>query len=158
MTSGTEVRRIVAGTDGSEGSLDALRWAASEAELRGAELLVLLAWQPPYTGPYLPAIPLDAGIVEEAAREGLRQALTAVFGDSPPDGVRAEIRQGTAAKVLTDAGKEADLLVVGSRGHGGLVGALLGSVSTAVIHHATCPVLVVRRPADGPGHDERAQG
>ncbi|MDT3445061.1 MULTISPECIES: universal stress protein [unclassified Pseudofrankia] len=150
MTTGGAVSQIVVGIDGSEGSLEALRWAAREAELHGAELLVLMAWQLPVVGPYLPAMPLDAGVWEEGARQGLDGALAAVFGDKLPDGVRAELRHGLPASVLVEAGKHADLVVVGSRGHGGFVSALLGSVSTAVIHHATGPVLVVR---PRPEHD-----
>ncbi|ONH24542.1 universal stress protein [Pseudofrankia asymbiotica] len=144
MTTDGTVSRIVVGIDGSEGSLEALRWAAREAELHGAELLVLMAWRLPVVGPYLPAFPLDAGAWEEGARQELQGALAAAFGDKLPDGVRAELRPGLPASVLVEAGKHADLVVVGSRGHGGFVGALLGSVSTAVIHHATGPVLVVR--------------
>ncbi|OHV36715.1 MULTISPECIES: universal stress protein [Pseudofrankia] len=143
-----EVSRIVVGIDGSEGSREALRWAMRESELHGAELLVLLAWQLPAVGPYLPAMPLDAGVWEESARQGLSEALAAVFGDKVPDGVRAEVRPGPPASVLVEAGRDADLVVVGSRGHGGFVGALLGSVSTAVVHHTTCPVLVVRPPSE----------
>jgi len=150
MSTGGEARRIVAGTDGSPESLEALRWAAREAELRGADLLVVLAWQFPAVGPYLPAVPMDPAVWEDGAKQTLQTALTEVFGAKLPDGVRAEIRQGLPAQVLIEAGKEADLLIVGSRGHGGFVGALLGSVSTAIVHHAPCPVLVVR-PAQGDG-------
>jgi nucleotide-binding universal stress UspA family protein len=148
LDEGTRVNRIVAGIDGSDGSLEALRWAAKEAGLRGADLLVVLAWQLPTAGPYLPAVPLDVADWENGCREALRQAMNTVFGETWPAGVSAELREGPAARVLVDAGKDADLLVVGSRGHGGFVGALLGSVSSAVVHHAPCPVLVVRLPDD----------
>jgi nucleotide-binding universal stress UspA family protein len=144
MSTGSEIRAVAVGIDGSDGSLEALRWAAREADLHGADLLVLLAWQLPVVGPYLPAMPLDASAWEDSARQQLNAALGAVFGEKLPHGVRAELRHGLPASVLVEAGRDADLLVVGSRGHGGLLGALLGSVSTAVIHHATCPVLVVR--------------
>jgi len=143
-----EVRQIVVGVDGSDSSLDALRWAAREAELRDAELLVVMAWQLPVVGPYLPAMPLDAKAWEDGARQRLSEALTAVFGDKLPAWVRAELRPGPPASVLVEAGRDADLVVVGSRGHGGFVGALLGSVSTAVVHHAACPVLVVRQESE----------
>jgi nucleotide-binding universal stress UspA family protein len=143
-----EVRRIVAGIDGSEGSLEALRWAAREAELRDADLLVVLAWMLPSAGPYLVPLPVDVDEWREGAAQALRQAMTAVFGGTWPDRVHAELRDGPASRVLVEAAKDADLLVVGSRGHGGFVGALLGSVSSAVVHHAPCPVLVVRLPDD----------
>jgi len=144
MSTGGEARRIVAGIDGSAASLEALRWAAREAELRGADLLVVLAWQLPVGSPYVPAVPLDAQTLEDGAKQALEHALSEVFGAKLPDRVSAEIRQGPASAVLIEAGKRADLLIVGSRGHGGLIGALLGSVSTAIVHHAPCPVLVVR--------------
>ncbi|MBL7491078.1 universal stress protein [Frankia sp. AgB1.9] len=146
MSTGGEARRIVVGIDGSAQALEALRWAAREAELRGADLLVVLAWQVPVGSPYVPTVPLDAQTLEDSAKQTLEHALSEVFGAKLPDGVSAEIRQGPASAVLIEAGKEADLLIVGSRGHGGLVGALLGSVSTAIVHHAHCPVLVVREP------------
>jgi nucleotide-binding universal stress UspA family protein len=148
MSTVGEARRIVAGIDGSTESLDALRWAAREAELRGADLLVVLAWQVPVGSPYVPAVPLDAGTMENSAKQILEHGLAEVFGAKLPDGVRAEIRQGPPQAVLVEAAQEADLLVVGSRGHGGFVGALLGSVSTAIVHHAPCPVLVVRQRHD----------
>jgi nucleotide-binding universal stress UspA family protein len=67
----------------------------------------------------------------------------AVFGDQPPAGLQRQVREGGAAKVLLDAGESAIILVVGSRGHGGFAGLLLGSVSANVAEHASCPVLVI---------------
>jgi nucleotide-binding universal stress UspA family protein len=124
--------------------LDALRWAASEAALRQARLHVLTAWQVPYIGLYMPPIPLDDESWRHDAEQTLERSLVAVFGPTLPAGVDAEVRKGPAAPTLLDAAKDADLLVVGSRGHGGMAGLLLGSVSTACIHHAHCPVLVIR--------------
>jgi nucleotide-binding universal stress UspA family protein len=145
MSTAGEARRIVVGIDGSDASLDALRWAAREAELRGADLLVIHAWHVPVGNPYVPGIP-DVTSLAEGSKQLLEHSLAEVFGAKLPDGVSAELRQGPASIVLIEAAKQADLLIVGSRGHGGLVGAILGSVSTAVVHHAPCPVLVVRHP------------
>lgn len=146
------VRRITVGVDGSGTSVEALRWAADAAARRGADLLVLLAWQVPYISPYLPTVPLSTMDWEQNARETLAPVLADVFGARLPAGVHAEVREGSAAQVLIDAGKDSDLVVIGSRGHGGVVGMLLGSVSTAVVHHAPCAVLVVRPRPDSDGH------
>jgi nucleotide-binding universal stress UspA family protein len=149
---GAEVRRIRVGVDGSDGSLDALRWAASERALRDARLRVLLAWHMPAFGP-VPPMPVDEESWQRGAERTLRESLTAVFGPEPPSKVQAEVRNGRPAPTLLAAAGEADLLVVGSRGHGGMAGLLLGSVSTACVHHAPCPVLVVR-----PAHRRRDGG
>jgi nucleotide-binding universal stress UspA family protein len=139
--------RIVVGVDGSENSLLALRWALEEADLRGAPLEAVIAWQLPYVGDVgfglVPGV--STSTLEESARETLEKALAAVC---PEDQVRARIERtvvaANAAAALLDAAKGADLLVVGSRGHGGFRGLLLGSVSTQCVHHAPCPVVVLR--------------
>jgi len=138
------VRRIVVGVDGSEHALAALRWAASERALRGAELWAVLAWQMPPAG----LLPLDEEPWRQAAEQMLRESVTAVFGADPSATVHPLLRYGAAAPTVLNAAAEfdADLLVVGSRGHGGVAGLLLGSVSTACVHRAGCPVLVVRPP------------
>jgi nucleotide-binding universal stress UspA family protein len=73
----------------------------------------------------------------------LEDTLQAAFGDQLPAGMVAEVREGGAARVLLDAAEGASLLVVGSRGHGGFAGLLLGSVSANVAEHASCPVLII---------------
>jgi nucleotide-binding universal stress UspA family protein len=73
----------------------------------------------------------------------LDDTVLAVFGDQPPAGLQRQVREGGAAKVLLEAGEGAIMLVVGSRGHGGFAGLLLGSVSANVAEHASCPVLVI---------------
>jgi nucleotide-binding universal stress UspA family protein len=138
---------VVVGTDGSPASRAALHFAANEARLRGATLHVVVAWQYPVltTMPAFGVLPPVEQMTAEAA-EGLTQFLDdeGIGGDDLD--VVPLVAQGPAAAALLDAAADADLLVVGSRGHGGFAGLLLGSVSQACVTHAPCPVVVV--PAD----------
>lgn len=140
------MERIVVGVDGSANGSRALRWALSEARLRGSVVAALYAWNFPFVAaPY--SIPADPGFEEDA-----RLALDRVIAAEDTDGVVVEpiLACGSAASSLIEAAKDADLLVVGSRGRGGFAGLLLGSVSQQVVHHATCPVVVVPpAPSDG---------
>ena len=138
--------RIVVGVDGSEGSENALRWAARQAELTGATLEVVTGWEYPAFYGWAPAIPddVDFGHYAESA---LEQALDEVFGADRPARLETRVVTRHPAQALVEASKGADLLVVGSRGYGGLADALLGSISTYCVHHAHCPVTVIR-PAD----------
>lgn len=77
------------------------------------------------------------------AKTVLDEALDAVFGEQRPPGLVTTVREGHASTVLLEVSEDADMLIVGSRGHGGFAGLLLGSVSAAVAEHARCPVLVV---------------
>jgi len=134
------IRRIVAGVDGSAESLAALEWAVDLARLTGAEVRAVQAWQ-------TPPVYVKYQLLE--AREAAEQAL----GDTVKliaDGVNATavLVDGPAAHVLIDAGRDADLLVVGSRGYGGFTGLLMGSVSAQCVQHASCPVTVIPRRAD----------
>ena len=130
---------IVVGVDGSAGSALALGYAVSEARLRRARLEVVLAWQIPATwdGSLVP-VGFDP---EAAGGKCLQEAVSAVPSDDIT--IRQQVVQGHPATVLLAAATGADLLVVGSRGHGGFVGSLLGSVSHRCVAHATCPVVVV---------------
>jgi len=151
--------RIVVGVDGSDVSATALRWALEEARLRGAAVDVVHAWHYPYvgggdfTGMTMPAI--DESQLVAAAHEVLDHAMSAA--GPAPEGVAVEriVTCGGEAAVLLDAAEGADLLVVGSRGHGGFAGLLLGSVSQQCVHHSPCPVVVV--PKRSRGSDERHQ-
>jgi nucleotide-binding universal stress UspA family protein len=133
--------RVVVGVDGSDESKGALRWAAQIAAGIGAEIDAVIAWDYPYTwgGNGIP--------VAWDPRADMEKVLTGtvedVFGANPPAHLHLQIGEGNAAKVLLDASTDAAMLVVGSRGHGGFAGMLLGSVSANVAEHATCPVLVV---------------
>ncbi|MBB5157565.1 universal stress protein [Saccharopolyspora phatthalungensis] len=142
--------RIVVGVDGSPGSRAALRWALRYAEQCGGAVTAVIAWSPPTFTEVAPMPPVlsDEDSVARAEWE-LRKAVDetrASLETSVP--VRQEVARGHAVRALLDCAQDADLLVVGSRGHGGFVGALLGSVSLHCVTHAHCPVVVVR-PAAG---------
>ena len=136
--------RIVVGVDGSDESIAALRWALREAALREASLRVLHAWS--YQAAVgFPAMRLvDIGVMRESSEALLADAIAkARSGSLSTVSIDPVVTEGSAAQALVDASEGADLLVVGARGHGGFLGLVLGSVATQVVHHATCPVVVV---------------
>lgn len=146
---------VVAGYDGSTPAEEAVRWAATEAALLPAELrLVTAAFYPRWittAGDLAPGVPQPlVTAVESTRREG--EALAKRFVDGSR--VSSVVRDGSAAGALTEAAAGATELVVGHRGRGPWSGAVLGSVSVAVVAHAPCPVLVVRG-ADGPPAQDR---
>jgi nucleotide-binding universal stress UspA family protein len=162
---------IVVGVDGSPGSAAALRWGLAEARLRAMPLRIVHAYQTPQLsvgdigvggpGVAFPAAGADdterlRAAAEAAGRRIIEQTLERV-DDQATEGVdvKQELIQGPAASVLIEAARDADLLVVGSRGHGGFVGLLLGSVSQQVAQHPPCPVVILP-PAeeDEAGPDE----
>jgi nucleotide-binding universal stress UspA family protein len=141
---------IVVGIDGSDASKEALRWAAEEAKLRSARLVVVHAWTfvppQPIGDPGMLAVPagdlpgqLDAErhVAETVLREAAREL---------PAGVELEAKlvEGDAAEALVAESESAELVVVGSHGRSGLRAALLGSVSRHVTTHTACPVVVVK--------------
>jgi nucleotide-binding universal stress UspA family protein len=130
--------RIVVGIDGSEPSQDALRWAAQQAQVTGAELVAVIAWHLPEIYAY---VNRDYG---EDARKALETTLDKVLDPASPVKVSTHVVEGRPASVLLEAAKDADLLVVGAHGHGAFEGMRLGSVSQHCVQHATCPVVVVR--------------
>jgi nucleotide-binding universal stress UspA family protein len=133
--------RVVVGIDGSQPSNEALRWAGYFAAVMGARLDVVIAWEyPPSFG--WAAIAPEWDPVREMTKV-LDDSVVAVFGSQPPSDVSLQVREGGAAKVLLEASSDAVMLVVGSRGHGGFAGLLLGSVSANVAEHASCPVFIV---------------
>jgi nucleotide-binding universal stress UspA family protein len=135
--------RIVVGVDGSAESVQALRWAARQAELTKAELQVVTAWGYPSFYGWAPANSAETDFAH-LAKQAQDDALREVFGTGPPDWVRAQVVEGAPGRILVDASAAADLLVVGSRGYGGLADAVLGSVSTYCVHHAHGPVTIIR--------------
>lgn len=141
---GPEGHTVVVGVDGSPSSSKALALAATEARWRRARLRVVAAWSFPLyaAGTYVPA-DAYADVPDELAT-AVDAQVADVLGPSPEVEVERLVAEGPAAAVILEAAKDADLVVVGSRGRGGFAGLLLGSVSSQVVHHAHCPVLVVR--------------
>ncbi|MFF4281338.1 universal stress protein [Streptomyces kronopolitis] len=140
---------IVVGVDGSESSKDALRWAMRQAELTGCTVNAVIAWEyPPLYGSigWLDAPQEIVGHIKLSASQALNDAIREVAKKGDAELVHATVAYGTPAAVLLDAARDASLLVVGSRGHGGFTGALLGSVSQHCTQHGSCPVVVVRGP------------
>jgi nucleotide-binding universal stress UspA family protein len=139
----TSRRHLIVGVDGSESSIDALGWARRIAVVLDAEIDAVTAWHYPATDGFsYAAVDWDPSV---DAAGILADALRSAFGEDQPAGLRAVVTEGHPAKVLLDASADAEMLVVGSRGHGGFAGMLLGSVSSHCAEHATCPVLVAHR-------------
>ena len=135
---------VVVGVDGSETSKDALRWAALNAEATRSKLRVVMCWRVPGTPyGYLAPVPPNLDIAGDA-KVALDNIVEEVLGQVPRVPVSTVIVEGPAATDLLEEASDADLLVVGNRGHGALVGMLLGSVSEYCVTHAPCPVVVVR--------------
>ncbi len=133
---------VIVGVDGSDASYRALEWAASEARLRGLALEAVIVWDYPTSYGLVP--PLPAGIdFETAATHVLDEAVTAVTGEDRRLSVERRVVQGHPRQVLRDESHRASVLVVGNRGHGGVAGLLLGSVSEYLAAHAQCPVVIV---------------
>ena len=135
--------RIVVGVDASEPSKVALRWAIHQAELTGAHLEIVMAWEIPSLG-YWSAIPEGIDFAKESGT-ALQQTVDEVLGADPKVSFNAVVVEGHPAPVLVERSKDADLLVVGNRGHGEFTGMLIGSVSEHCVSHAECPVVVVRQ-------------
>jgi nucleotide-binding universal stress UspA family protein len=135
------MRKIVVGVDGSPCSTRALQWACDEAKLTGGEVTAVHAWTYPYPGRRT-GVSEPRDDMELEAMSELRDALEPVVSTTG-NGVVVHPRlvEGSAVTALLDEAADADLLVVGSRGRGGLAAMMLGSVSNAVVHHATCPVV-----------------
>ncbi len=151
---GAQMGVVVVGVDGSAGANAALHFGVAEARLRKTRLRAVHAWALGYMGVpggglgYL-GVPLDTnpGVaisdMRSAAGQLLERAIAALAGEAEGLEIERSLVEGGAAEVLVGAVGEADLLVVGSRGHGGFAGLLLGSVSQQCAHHARCPVVIV---------------
>jgi nucleotide-binding universal stress UspA family protein len=145
---------VVVGVDGSVGSRAALQWAIGEARLREVPLRAIHAWT--YAQPLIPSLigyPYSAEYVDstnderQQTAERLLEHMTATLAETHEIEIQRVTAEGPAARVLIDAVGEDDLLVVGSRGHGGFSSLLLGSVSQQCAHHTPCPVVIVRGTA-----------
>jgi len=141
-------RKIVVGVDGSVPSKTALAWATSEARMRDAVVEAVIAWETPTTFGY----PVLVSTVdwEQLATKVLDDAVASIPDGTEPVEVTTKVFKGNAAQVLLEQSAGADLLVVGNRGHGGFVETLLGSTGQHCVHHATCPVVVIRGSDTGP--------
>jgi nucleotide-binding universal stress UspA family protein len=137
---------IVVGVDGSDNSLEALRWAATEARLRQLPLRVVGAFTSPVMATGYEVAAPDPEDLQSASSAMLDAAVSSVSADGSLDGVECvtEVLAGHPGERLIALSAEADMLVVGSRGHGGFMGLMMGSVTTYCVNHAACPVVVVR--------------
>lgn len=138
--------KIVVGVDGSDGSVEALRWAIVEAALRDTNVVALHVWSYPVGyGVEMAAIPMIApDVLEQQAAATLDEVVQrASVGIEPTPTIERRVVRGSASWELSEASKQAELVVVGARGHGGFLGLLLGSVATQVVNHAHGPVVVV---------------
>ncbi|MFR9807263.1 universal stress protein [Pseudonocardia sp. RS010] len=143
---------IVVGVDGSVRSVAALRWAAQQARLTGAEVHAVTGWEVPVTIMMVPTY-TEADYARDAHLV-LDRAVAEVQAEQPDVRIATQLIQKRPALALTIAAQEAQLLVVGSHSHGGdeLPGLHLGSVASYCVHHAPCPVVVIR------GHEPRTSG
>lgn len=133
---------IVVGVDGSELSEAALRWAVGQARLTGAEVHAVMAWNVPVSI-YLSPVAGEERY-EREAEEVMDTVLRAVAEEARNVPVTKRMVGKHPSQALVRAADGAELLVVGSHGHGGFPGMHLGSVATYCVHHAPCPVLVYR--------------
>jgi nucleotide-binding universal stress UspA family protein len=147
--------RVVVGIDRSTGARAALLFGLADAARRGVPVEVVSAYRPPdYWMDFYAVATYQPDQLRTAAAERAEQFVAEVVaeGPQPPPEVRVRTVMGTAADVLIHESHGADLLVVGSRGHGGFTSMLLGSVSMQCALHASCPVTVVHSPE---AHHER---
>lgn len=143
--------RIVVGVDGSVAARRALRWAVREAKLGDDAVVAVMTWHEPYmSGTWAVPMPYDPEALEASHRRRLDEAVDSVDTAGLAHPVERLLVRGTAAGTLLELAGDASLLVVGSRGHGGLIGLVLGSVSHQVLQHSPCPVVVVHEddPSD----------
>jgi len=141
MTSDISTSLIVVGVDGSAGSREALLWAVAYAELSGAAVQPVMAWQ-------LPEVySMVSQDYEADARLELQTAIEETLAPDQRSHVTSLVTPGRPGHVLVDASRHGQLLVVGSHGHGELIGKFVDSVSAHCVYHAECPVVVVRHSA-----------
>jgi nucleotide-binding universal stress UspA family protein len=142
-----ERRPVIVGVDGSDASIDALQRAARISSRLDLPLKVVSVWQYPLMfGTYVPDV---NWYPQEDAKAAVQATIDAAFEDELPRDMSTCVRKGTPAHVLIEESQHAEMLVLGSRGHGGFAGLILGSVSSACAEHAHCPVLIV--------HSDRAE-
>lgn len=143
---------IVVGVDGSPGSVAALRWALTEAALHQTTVRAVSCWSLPamYGVDIAATSALDPNDIAGEAARSLHQAVTEALAGNPAPSLDEVVIPGLPSQVLVHESEDADMVVVGARGHGGFMGLLLGSVATQVVNHAKCPVVVVPKAATHP--------
>jgi len=144
---------IVVGVDGSPAAQHALVWAHAEAKQRGTDLDVVMAWTYPYQWAegFNPEWAADNDYFAKSAAAETDGAIDAMLAGEPrPAWIHTHVVEGAAPVVLLRFARDAELLVVGTRGRGGFRDLLLGSVSTACVHHTPCAITVVPTPDDQP--------
>jgi len=164
--SGT-VPAVVVGVDGSAGARQALSWALAEARLRKSPVRAVHAWMFGYVGGTVAGYPywggssgayaslgIDLSDLHRAAEDLLDSAIADVADEANGVEIDRRVVQGPAAEILVGAATPGDILVVGSRGHGGFAGLFLGSVSQQCVYHACCPVVVVHPSKPASATDE----
>lgn len=139
-------KTIVVGVDGSRASRAALTWAAAEAADHQANLMVLSVWEHALLPPVgIGSVPSgDVPNESQQAADDLLGIIKEELGENPPVVAQPVVKEGHPAQVLIEQSATADLLVVGTRGHGGFAGLVIGSVSQHVAAYAQCPVTIVR--------------
>lgn len=141
--------RILVGVDGSEASGRALAWAIEEAAVHGSVVEAIIVWQSPYDVPRDFYFPVDERKLVDRARAALADVVDDAAGAHPPVEIEPLVVEGDPAGVLCRRSAEADMVVVGSRGHGQFTDMLLGSVSSKCAHHSRSPVVIVPTPHRG---------
>ncbi|MDR2985188.1 MAG: universal stress protein [Nocardiopsaceae bacterium] len=142
-----KTRRIVVGVDGSPAANAALRWAVRQAELTGDTVEAVIVGQYPIIGASYgwAGVAVTEGVdLRGLAEETLSKAIAEATEPGSDVKVNSRVIEGYPASALVEESADADLLVVGSRGHGTFTEALLGSVSQHCSHHARCAVVIVR--------------
>ena len=139
---------IVVGVDGSPAAQEALGLAFQMAAERKTSVIAIRAYTPPTPpwGANVPPLVYDPQELDAAEHAALDGSLSGWREKFPQVRVEALIARGSAARVLVGVSHTAQLVVVGSRGHGTIAGTLLGSVGLQLLHHADCPVLIARTP------------
>lgn len=149
--------RILVGVDGSDSSVEALRYAARLGAALHVPLEAITTWDyPVMLGNYYP---IEEWFPEKDAEQILASTVEKAFHGEPPENLSTRTLRGSPARALIDESANAHMLVLGSRGHGGFTGLLLGSVSAACAQHAHCPVVIMHAPpADDNDIDGTAGG
>jgi nucleotide-binding universal stress UspA family protein len=140
MTSGSQT--VIAAVDGSEESARALRWAAEYVQRVGGLVHAISVWHQPVQFGY--RLPTSDEELEQRARTSLDEVVASVKAEFPDVDLRPRLLRGHVVDELVGLSMQADLLVLGNKGHGAFTGMMVGSVALKLVHHARCPVLVVR--------------